>query len=241
MNISYFGLYLDAVLSYIHRGVVGRAISSGIISFNAVSLSDHTHSTHRRVDDYPFSSRRGMLMRYDVLKRAVETVPSATLIMPDPSGERFDFRHAQRLSTHDHIAFISPAFEGVDARIFDEFSIQRYSLGDFILPNGDTPIMAMFEAIVRYIPGVVGRSDCVTDDSILLGLLEAPQFCPPRCVDKRAVPDVLLSGHHSKIQEWKQRQQLRRTLYHRPDLLNEFSFSESLVNIMDEIILEDTK
>ena len=110
-----------------------------------------------------------------------------------------------------------------------------------ILSNGDTPILLMIEAIARYISGVLGRQDCIEDDSILSGLIEAPQFCAPRSIDQMGVPDVLLSGHHQEIDRWKLKQSLRRTLYFRPDLMNQFSFSETLVKIIDQLILEDTQ
>ena len=114
-------------------------------------------------------------------------------------------------------------------------------MGDFILTNGDTPSVLMAEAIIRYLPGVLGCADCVEDDSILSGLLEAPQFCAPRSIDQMPVPDVLLSGHHQEIDRWKLKESLRQTLYKRPDLINQFSFSETLVKIIDQIIMEDTQ
>jgi tRNA (guanine37-N1)-methyltransferase len=241
MKVSIISLYTDAIQAFVKRGVIGRALERQVMSLDLVSLRDSADLPHRKVDAYPFSNRKGMLLRYDVLKRAMQPMADATFVMPDPTGPTFNHCHAKALSRESHICFVSPAYEGVDTRIFQAFPIQRYSLGDFILTNGDTPIMAMMEAVTRYLPGVLGRSDCVEDDSILSGLLESPQYCAPRSIDQMAVPEVLLSGHHQEIDRWKLKQSLRRTLYSRPDLMNAFSFSKTLVKIIDQIILEDTK
>ncbi len=242
MNISLIGLYTDQLVNYLNRGVIGRAIDSGKINLNARQLRDFSDPPHHKVDDYPFSNRKGMLIKYDVLKKALnQSSKNTTFVMPDPSGPIFNYKDAKALSLKEDITFISPAFEGVDARIFESFSIHRFSVGDFILPNGDTPILLMVETILRYLPGVLGSIDCIEDDSILSGLLESPQFCAPRSIDQMDVPEVLLSGHHQEIDRWKTKQSLKRTLYCRPDLINDFSFSQTLVNIIDQVILEDTQ
>ena len=242
MQISVIGLYVDQLISYINRGVVGRYINNQHLTLKGISLRDFADPPHYKVDAYPYANRKGMLLRSDVLHRAIQSVPHHPLIIiPDPIGEPFDFNVAKSLSKQSHLLFVSPAYEGVDDRIFQMASIRRYSVGDFIVPNGDTPVALMIEAIVRYLPGVLGRDDCVEDDSILSGLLESPQYCAPRSIDQIDVPDVLLSGHHQEIDRWKQHQSLRRTLYKRPDLLNRFSFSKTLVKMIDQIILEDTQ
>ena len=244
MKLSILSLYPDAIKGFLNRGVIGRAITDRVIDVTATDLRTFADPPHHKVDDYPFSNRKGMLLRSDILKRGIDAVASQapiTWIMPDPAGLSFDYKIAKSLSSSSHLGFISPAYEGVDARIFDMVDIHRYRTCDVVVPNGDTPIMLMIEAIVRYLPGVLGSSDCIEDDSILSGLLEAPQFCAPRSIDQMGVPEVLLSGHHQEIGAWKLKQSLRRTLYARPDLINEFSFSKTLVNIIDQIITEDTQ
>ncbi len=240
MKLSFLSLYADAVHDFINRGVVGKAINASILDIESIQLRDYSDPPHHKVDDYPFSNRQGMLLRFDILKKALSKAPkNATFVMPDPKGSRFTYQNAQVLAKKQHVYFISPAFEGVDARLFDAFDIQLFSLGDFIIPNGDSAAVLMAEAIVRYLPGVLGCADCVNDDSILSGLLEAPQFCPPRSIDQMGVPDVLLSGHHQEIDRWKLTQSIRRTLYSRPDLMNRFSFNQMLVKIVDQVIMED--
>ena len=243
MKLSILSLYPDPLMAFLNRGVIGRAINDDIVNVTTTDLRDFSDPPHHKVDDYPFSNRKGMLLRADILKRGMDALASnesITWIMPDPAGVAFDHKTAKSLATSSHLGFISPAYEGVDARIFDMVNIQRYRTCDVVVPNGDTPIMLMIEAIVRYLPGVLGAADCVEDDSILSGLLEAPQFCAPRSIDQMGVPEVLLSGHHQEIDAWKLKQSLRRTLYAR-DLINGFHFSKTLVNIIDQIITEDTQ
>ncbi|MEC8677341.1 MAG: tRNA (guanosine(37)-N1)-methyltransferase TrmD, partial [Candidatus Margulisiibacteriota bacterium] len=212
MHIHFFSLYAEKIDNFINRGIIGRTIESKQVEITSQSLRDFAPLPHRKVDDYPFSNRKGMLLKYDVLKSALDSVGSDVhFIMPDPSGKLFNHTDAKALSQKNKLCFISPAYEGVDARIFEQFKIDRFSVGDFILTNGDTPSVLMAEAIIRYLPGVLGCADCVEDDSILSGLLEAPQFCAPRSIDQMPVPDVLLSGHHQEIDRWKLKQSLRQT------------------------------
>ena len=240
MNLSFLTLYDSEVRSFFHRGVIHKAIQSGILSLDVIQLRDYADPPHHKVDDAPFSKRQGMLLRYDVMQRALLDAPDEVVfVMPDPTGPRFKYSDALALSRESHVYFISPAYEGVDARLFDAFDIQRYSMGDFIVPNGDSAAVLMAEAVARYVPGVVGCSDCIDDDSIVSGLLESPQYTTPRSIDQRSVPEVLLSGHHQNIDDWKFKQSVRRTLYRRPDLINQFSINESLVKIVDQIIMED--
>lgn len=202
------------------------------------NIRSFAQDAHKTVDDAPFSSKKGMLFKLNVLCRVLESCPDAVLVMPDPKGVLFDHTHAKTLSNQSHCAFISPAFEGVDDRIFELFSIQRYRLADAITLNGDAAVAFMMESVVRFVPGVVGRSDCVMDDSIVSGLLEYPQYTAPRSFRGQSVPDVLVSGHHQQIDDWKRRQQLRLTMFHRPDLLNHFEFSKKLVKMMDQVVME---
>ena len=242
MKISFLTLYQRELDTFFRRGIIDRAIHSGVLSVDTIQLRDYADPPHHKVDDYPFSNRQGMLLRFDVLKKALMDAPKGVrFIMPDPKGQPFHFSDAKSLSTVPHLYFISPAYEGVDARIFDAFDITLYSMGDFIVPNGDSSSVLMAEAIARYIPGVLGCADCLEDDSILSGLLEAPQYSSPRSIDQMDVPDVLLSGHHQEIDRWKLIQSLRQTLFCRPDLMNQFSFDQTLVKMIDQIIMEEAQ
>ncbi len=240
MNISFLSLYADQLMPFFERGIIDRAIKHNIVSVDYVNLREFAEPPHFKVDDYPFSNKKGMLLKYDVLKRAIDSFDTQPVfVMPDPKGVKFHSDHAKFLSKQNHVVFVSPAYEGVDDRIFSHVSFQRYSMGDFILLNGDAPSLMMAEASVRYLPDVLGCSDCVEDDSILSGLLEAPQYTAPRSIDQMGVPEVLLSGNHREINRWKYKQSLSRTLFSRPDLINRFKFDQELVTMVDQIVLED--
>lgn len=240
MHISFLSLYADHLTPFFERGLIKRAIENNLVSVDYKNLRDFSDPPHFKVDDHPYSNKRGMLLRYDVLNRALNSFnENAVFIMPDPKGQLFDVSFAQNLSKQENIVFVSPAFEGVDERIFSAFSIKKVSIGDFILLNGDCPSLLMAEAAIRYVPNVIGCSDCLEDDSILSGYLEAPQFTTPQSIDQMAVPDVLLSGNHREIERWKQKESLSRTLFSRPDLLNRLSFDQNMINMIDQLVLEE--
>ncbi len=240
LKISFLSLYSQQLTSFFERGIISRAIENNHLTVEYKNLRDFSDPPHHKVDDYPFSNKKGMLLKYDVLNKAIKSFETKPIIiMPDPKGVAFKAEHAKMISDQSHVVFLSPAFEGVDDRIFSKFDIHRYSMGDFILLNGDAPSMMMAEAAVRYLPNILGCSDCVEDDSILTGLLEAPQFTAPRSIDQLDVPEVLLSGNHREIDRWKYKQSLYHTLFTRPDLINGFKFDKKSVNIVDQIIMED--
>jgi tRNA (guanine37-N1)-methyltransferase len=240
MKLSFLTLYDQALRQFFDRGVVHRAIELGIIELDVIQWRNFSKKPHFKVDSPPFSKRTGMVLRYDVLAEALRCASSnAVFVMPDPKGERFNYRHAAEMSKMPHVYFISPAFEGVDERVFKSFDIRLFSMGDFIVMNGDSSAVVMAEAIVRNVSGVVGNFDSTHDESILSGLLESPHYTHPRSIDQMDVPDVLLSGHHQEIDRWKKKQSIRRTLYARPDLLNSFSVDKAMVKEIDTILLED--
>lgn len=242
MNISFITLYPDQLSAFIRRGVLKRAIDSGQLTIHCIDLRSYANPPHYKVDDYPYSNRQGMLLKADILSKALNdhSAGDTTILMPDPKGRRFDWSDAKSLSLENDLVFLCPSFEGVDHRILDLFDIRLFSVGDVIVPTGDTPAVLMAESIIRYLPDVLGCSDCVENDSILSGLLEAPQYTSPRSIDDaHDVPDILLSGNHQAIDDWKLKKSVAQTMFSRPDLINQFNFSENLVTMVDQIIMED--
>mgnify|MGYP001227616170 CR=1 FL=1 len=239
MNITFITLYPDQLSAFLNRGVLKKAIESGTIVIECINLRSFADEPHYAVDDYPYSKRQGMVLKPDILQAAIASVPHSTIIMPDPKGHMFDHHRANSLSKDASLLFVCPAFEGVDERVFDLFNIERYRVADVIVPTGDTPAVVMAESIIRYLPDVLGCSQCVENDSLLSGLLEAPHYTSPKIIESLGVPDVLLSGHHSKIEDWKMAQSLSQTLFSRPDLINLFNFNEKLVTMIDQIVMED--
>ena len=241
MTFYFITLYPDQIRAFFNRGILGRAIEQGKLAIECIDLRSFSDPPHHKVDDYPFSNRKGMLLKADVLSRAMNSVGDYPIIMPDPKGAEFNFNDAKVLAQNDSIVFICPSYEGVDQRIFDMAKIQPFRIADAIVPTGDSPAVFMAEAIARYLPDMLGCSDCVENDSILSGLLEAPQYTSPREYGGHMVPDVLLSGNHGVIDDWKMRQSLAQTLFLRPDLINGFNFQENLVTMLDQIVLEEYK
>ena len=202
LSISFLSLYSESFKQFFERGIIKRAIDNNSLTVQYKNLRDFSEPPHYKVDDYPFSNKKGMLLKYDVLTKALKSFEAQPMIiMPDPKGTAFNAEHAKKISEKSHVVFLSPAFEGVDDRIFEKFDIHRYSMGDFILLNGDAPSLMMAEASVRYLPNVLGCSDCVEDDSILMGLLEAPQFTVPRSIDQLDVPEIFPVNYNEKTQE----------------------------------------
>ena len=239
MKLTFISLYPDSIYSFMNRGIIKKAIDANRLTVECLDLRAFSSPPHYNVDDYPYSKRQGMLIKADILKNALDSIADARFIMPDPKGSLFNHTIANDLSSEKSLVFICPAFEGVDQRIFDMVSIDRYCLADAIVPTGDSPAIFMAEAIVRYLPDMLGCNDCVKNDSILSGLLEEPQYTAPRSVNGYDVPSILVSGDHAKIEQWKQRERLKNTLFFRPDLINVFNFNEKLVTIVNQIILED--
>jgi tRNA (guanine37-N1)-methyltransferase len=206
--------------------LVGKARESGLISIEATNLRDFTHDVHKTVDDSPYGGGAGMVMRPEPWGEALDSLVTddTVLIVPSPAGEVFTQSIARELSTGGHLVFACGRYEGIDQRVIDHYrtrtTVRELSLGDYVLNGGEVATMAMIEAVTRLIPGMVGNPDSLTEESHEDGLLEYPSYTKPQEWRGLVVPEVLLSGHHAKIVEWRREQQLERTRERRPDLLD---------------------
>lgn len=192
----------------------------------AAIKADGTPDVHRTVDDSPFGGGAGMVMKADVWGRALDDVlePGGVLVIPNPAGIPFTQALAADLAQADQVAFACGRYEGIDARVAEHyeaagFSVLELSLGDYVLNGGEVAAFAMIEAITRLIPGFMGNAESVVEESHADGLLEYPSYTRPASWRGLDVPDVLLSGHHGKIESWRREQQVKRTRERRPDLL----------------------
>ena len=221
--ITIFPALVEAALA---EGVVGRARKSGLVDVRVRDLRDFTDDRHRSVDDVPYGGGPGMVMRPEPFFRAVEAVaaergrPDAVVLMT-PQGRRFTQREAERLSRASRIVVLCGRYEGVDERVADALVTDELSIGDYVLTGGELPALVVVDAVVRLVPGVVGDAMSVEDDSFARGLLDHPQYTRPAEWRGRAVPDVLVSGHHGEIERWRRRERVRRTHERRPDLLED--------------------
>ncbi len=196
------------------------AQTKGLVEINVRDLRDWTSDAHKTADDKPFGGGPGMVMKIEPVWRAVKEIcgVKGKVILLTPQGKRFDQAAAKRLSKRDHLVLVCGHYEGVDERI-RELADEEVSIGDYILTGGEIPALVMVDAITRLVPGVLGHSDSVHQESFENSLLEYPQYTRPAEFEGMKVPDVLLSGNHKNIERWRRDESLKRTLKRRPDLI----------------------
>lgn len=222
MDIKVISLFPEALESALIKGILKRALSEKKYSIEWIQLRDFALDKHQKVDDEPFGHTHGMLLKVDVLYNAITSIHNYQnyhLIYPCPKGKKFDHTLARDLSEKKGLIFIIGYYEGVDERIFELLPIQRLSMGDFVLMSGELPALTMIEAILRFIPGVLGNKASIYDESIMSGALEAPRYTHPREFMGKEVPEVLRSGNHKAIADWEKAQSDALTQTLRPDLL----------------------
>ena len=217
-------LFPTAFPGVLGESLTGKALKDGIWQLQTFDLRRHGLGKHKNVDDTPAGGGAGMVLRADVLERAIlEARANATGRMPlvylSPRGPRFDQAMAQRLAKADGITMLCGRFEGVDERVLEHFDIQEVSLGDFVMTGGEIAAQAMIDATVRLLPGVLGNADSAAEESFSNGLLEHPQYTKPAEWNGRQIPNVLLSGNHAKIAEWRHGMSEKLTKERRPDLI----------------------
>ncbi len=225
--VSIFPEYLAAL----DLSLIGKARQDGVLDVRVHDLRSFTTDRHRTVDDTPYGGGAGMVMKAEPWAQALESVldgaPAAerrpTLIVPSPAGAVFDQAMAYELAELDHLVFACGRYEGIDERAIDwareDFDVRPVSLGDYVLNGGEVAVLAMVEAVGRLIPGVVGNPESLVEESHSDGLLEYPVYTKPSSWRGRDIPEVLLSGNHAKIAEWRRLEQFHRTAERRPDLL----------------------
>ncbi len=217
-------LFPTAFPGVLGESLTGKALKDGIWQLQTFDLRRSGIGKHKNVDDTPAGGGAGMVLRADVLERAImEARAGATDRMPliylSPRGPRFDQAMAQRLAKADGVTMLCGRFEGVDERVLEHFDIQEVSLGDFVMTGGEIAAQAMIDATVRLLPGVLGNADSAVEESFSNGLLEHPQYTKPAEWNGRQIPEVLLSGNHAKIAEWRREMSKKLTQERRPDLI----------------------
>lgn len=214
-------------LAPLDLSLVGKAREAGLLDVRVHDLRDWTTDRHRTVDDTPFGGGAGMVMRPDVWGRALDALLAegpARLVVPTPSGEPFTQRTAEALAAEERLVVACGRYEGIDARVVERYrervAVTELSLGDYVLGGGEVAALVVIEAVARLLPGVVGNPASLVEESHGAdGLLEYPVYTKPATWEGRDVPDVLLSGHHAKVERWRRDRALERTAERRPDLL----------------------
>lgn len=230
MDIHVISIFPEMFPPVLDVGIVGRAQKAGLATIHVHDLRDHTHDRHRTVDDAPFGGGPGMIMRPEPLFEAIEAIAApagSPVVVLTPQGKPFHQRDAERLAAQGTIVFICGRYEGIDERARQALGTEELSLGDYVLTGGELPTMVVIDAIVRLLPGALGHGEAaIADDSHTSGLLQHPQYTRPAEFRGESPPDVLLSGDHAAVDQWRRNQALRRTLERRPDLLAQADLSE---------------
>jgi tRNA (guanine37-N1)-methyltransferase len=204
--------------------IVGRAVRNGLVDIRAVDLRSYAHDRRGTVDDRPYGGGPGMLMNAEILSEAIDDLrgPDTLVILTSPRGKRFEQREAEKLSREKSLLFVCGHYEGVDQRVIDSRIDVEYSIGDFVLTSGNLAAMVMTDAVVRLLPGALGDDESSGEESFSTGLLEYPQYTRPPVFEGVPVPEVLLSGDHQKIAQWRQAEAERITRERRPDCWERF-------------------
>jgi len=221
-------LYPDMFPGPLGQSLAGRGLEKGAWDLQVTNIRDHSVGKHNTVDDSPFGGGAGMVMRPDVLGNAIDAAKAASggdkrLMYFSPRGRVMDQALMRELSAGSGVILVCGRFEGIDQRVLEARDVEEVSLGDFILSGGEIAALAMLDAVVRLLPGVTGNQASLSEESFETGLLEYPHYTRPAVWEDRDVPEVLLSGHHEKIKEWRQRQSEELTKQRRADLWGRWS------------------
>ena len=237
MQFEVFTLLPEVFPPYLESSILLRAHQRGLVSVNVYNIRDYTHDKHHTTDDTPYGGGGGMIMKVEPVFEAIENVlglgphqsqphSAPPIIMLTPQGRVFTQSIAEELSQYERIALLCGRYEGLDERIREHLITDEISIGDYVLTGGELPALILIDAVSRLIPGVLGDPDGAADDSHATGLLEYPHYTRPPEFRGWKVPEILLSGDHGKVDQWRREQSLLRTLARRPDLLEKLDLTE---------------
>lgn len=218
MKISIITLFPEVFQPILSSSILKRAQQKGKVIFELINLRDFGEGKHKTVDDRPYGGGVGMILRVDILAKAMKSIKPYT-ILTSASGKPYKQEGAQRLSKLKHLIIVCGHYEGVDQRFIEKFTDEEISIGDYVLTGGEIPAMVIVDSIVRLIPGVLEKPEATIEESFSEGLLEYPQYTRPEVFEEKKVPQVLLSGNHGEIAKWRQKKSLQKTKKVRPDLL----------------------
>ena len=219
-----FTLYPEVFPGPLAKGLYGKALSNKLWNLSVINIRDAATDKHKTVDDTPYGGGTGMLLKADILANSLDrkVKKGERVFYLSPKGKKFDQKLAQDLSKEKSISLICGHFEGVDERVLTTRNIEEISIGDYVLSGGETAALVVLDSILRLLPGVLGNDKSSLDETFENGLLEYPQYTKPQIWEKKSVPEVLLSGDHSKIKDWRLSQSEAITRDRRPDLWEKY-------------------
>ena len=224
LQAQVFTLYPEIFPGPLNKGLYGRAMAKKLWNLNVINIRDAATDKHKTVDDTPYGGGSGMLLKPDVLANSIDqnVKKGDKIFYLSPKGKIFDQKLAQELSKEKSFSLICGHFEGVDERVLSTRNIVEISIGDFILSGGETAALVVLDSVLRLLPGVLGNEKSVSEETFENGLLEYPQYTKPQIWEEKSVPEVLLSGDHGKIKDWRLSQSEAITRDRRPDLWQKY-------------------
>lgn len=218
MKIDIATLFPNICETVLNESIIGRARKKNLVEINCHNIRHYSDNKHKKVDDYPYGGGKGMLMKAEPIYKCVKYICSLSKKIPkiiymSPQGRRLEQKKVIELSKLDNIILICGHYEGIDQRLIDEIVDEEISIGDYVITGGELPALILTDAICRLLPGVLSDKSCFQNESHYNGLLEHPQYTRPQTWMGRNVPEVLLSGHHAKIEKWKIEQSIIKTKY----------------------------
>jgi tRNA (guanine37-N1)-methyltransferase len=245
MQIDILTLFPEMFSGVLGQSILQKAVEKSAVNYNVVNFREFADNKHSTVDDYPYGGGAGMVLKAQPIFDAVESLKEKAkcrtprVILLCPQGERYEQRKAEELAKEEHLIFICGHYEGYDERIREHVVTDEISIGDYVLTGGELGAMVVVDSVVRLLPEVLGNQESHMKDSFSTGLLEHPHYTRPADFRGLKVPDVLMSGNHKLIEEWRNKEALRRTLARRPDLLEKIELTDEQEKWLNEIKKED--
>ncbi len=217
--------------------ILGKAIENDIVNIEAIDIRDFSKNKHRKVDDYPFGGGPGMLMTIEPIYEAIKSrkKDNSKIIYLSPQGKKYNQELANELSKEEHLILLCGHYEGIDNRIVENYVDMEVSIGDYVLTGGEIPAMVLIDSVIRLLPEVLDKEESYKEESHYNNLLEHSQYTRPQEYNGLKVPEILLSGNHKKIEEWKLKSSLKNTLLKRPDILENTELSQVERKLLEEI------
>lgn len=248
MNFHVLTLFPDMIEMGLHTSITGRAIDKGLLSLKTVNIRDFSENKHNRVDDYPYGGGAGMVMAagpvyraYEAIKENISSDKRTRVVYLTPQGKVFNQTMAEELAKEEDLILLCGHYEGIDERVLDLIVTDYVSIGDYVLTGGELPAMVMIDSISRLVPGVLNNDASAEFESLQDNLLEYPQYTRPEEFMEVKVPEVLLSGHHAKIEEWRKQQSIIRTYHNRPDLFDKVILNKKEKEFFNRYLREEKK
>ncbi|PLS16844.1 tRNA (guanosine(37)-N1)-methyltransferase TrmD [Bacillus sp. M6-12] len=244
MKIDILSIFPEMFAGVLGASILKKAEEKGAVSYRVTNFRDYADNKHQTVDDYPYGGGAGMVLKPQPIFDAVSSLSEGNVKKPRvvllcPQGERYSQAKAEELAKEDHLIFICGHYEGYDERIREHLITDEISIGDYVLTGGELGAMVIVDSVVRLLPDVLGNEESHQKDSYSSGLLEHPHYTRPADFRGMKVPETLTSGNHSKIEEWRIKESLRRTWKRRPDLLEAYTLTDLEAKLLDELKKEE--